>query len=554
MRISYRNLKRYREIGYVLIKYGFSFIVERLNIEGIAYKIPLFDPPEEIKNMTTGERMKRVLEELGPTYIKIGQILSTRKDLLDQDIIDEISKLRDDVEKFDSNIAIDIFKEEVGLSIEEIFLEFKEEPIAAASIGQVYEGVLKTGEEVIVKIQRPNIEKIIKSDLEILRTIANTLKDLKKDFNLDLVQMIEEFQTQLMRELDYTFEAINATKFSRIFKNSDEVYIPKVYSEYNTKKILVMEKVNGTKLSDVEKIRRLGYNTKTIVEIGVRSFFTQVLSHGFFHADPHPGNIFVVAKNKIAYIDFGMIGIIDNKTLNQLNEIALAGVEKNVDKIIYLLIEMDALNGEADIKGLRQDLLYLIHYYYDISIEKINVTDILNELFRFFRQYKIVMPAQFVTLAKTVITLEGTSRTLNTDFSFGSMGKEFMKHHYKSKFNPKNVVLSSRQNVEEILLDIKTIPKQLKAILKNIERNNIKMQIEDVKMTRLENCIVELTSQISLSLVLASIIVGSSLIIASPNIENNIWIKFTAIAGFFISFIIGLCLVIRSIRSKYKKD
>ncbi|WP_236876446.1 ABC1 kinase family protein [Clostridioides difficile] len=363
MRISYRNLKRYREIGYVLIKYGFSFIVERLNIEGIAYKIPLFDPPEEIKNMTTGERMKRVLEELGPTYIKIGQILSTRKDLLDQDIIDEISKLRDDVEKFDSNIAIDIFKEEVGLSIEEIFLEFKEEPIAAASIGQVYEGVLKTGEEVIVKIQRPNIEKIIKSDLEILRTIANTLKDLKKDFNLDLVQMIEEFQTQLMRELDYTFEAINATKFSRIFKNSDEVYIPKVYSEYNTKKILVMEKVNGTKLSDVEKIRRLGYNTKTIVEIGVRSFFTQVLSHGFFHADPHPGNIFVVAKNKIAYIDFGMIGIIDNKTLNQLNEIALAGVEKNVDKIIYLLIEMDALNGEADIKGLRQDLLYLIHYY-----------------------------------------------------------------------------------------------------------------------------------------------------------------------------------------------
>ncbi|MDV9628212.1 AarF/UbiB family protein [Clostridioides difficile] len=388
MRISYRNLKRYREIGYVLIKYGFSFIVERLNIEGIAYKIPLFDPPEEIKNMTTGERIKRVLEELGPTYIKIGQILSTRKDLLDQDIIDEISKLRDDVEKFDSNIAIEIFKEEVGLSIEEIFLEFKEEPIAAASIGQVYEGILRTGEEVIVKIQRPNIEKIIKSDLEILRTIANTLKDLKKDFNLDLVQMIEEFQTQLMRELDYTFEAINATKFSRIFKNSDEVYIPKIYSEYNTKKILVMEKVNGTKLSDVEKIKRLGYNTKTIVEIGVRSFFTQVLSHGFFHADPHPGNIFVVAKNKIAYIDFGMIGIIDNKTLNQLNEIALAGVEKNVDKIIYLLMEMDALNGEADIKGLRQDLLYLIHYYYDISIEKINVTDILNELLDFLDSTK----------------------------------------------------------------------------------------------------------------------------------------------------------------------
>lgn len=552
MRISYRHLKRYREIAYVLIKYGFSFIVEKLNIEGIAYKIPIFDTTENIKNMSTGERLTFALEELGPTYIKIGQILSTRKDLLDQDIIDELSKLRDDTGKFPTGIALEIFEEEIGQGVKQVFSHFNEEPIAAASIGQVYEATLNTGEEVIIKVQRPNIENTIKSDLEILKTIAVTLKDLKKDFKIDLVEIIEEFETQLLRELDYTFEAISATKFRKMFKDSDEVYIPEVYLEWCTKKVLVMEKVKGIKLSDIEKIKSLGWDAKNIANIGVRSFFVQILSDGFFHADPHPGNIFIIGKNKISYIDFGMIGIIDNKTLKMLNEISLAVVDKNVDKIIYLLLEMDALSSESNISGFRQDLLYLIHYYYDVPLEKISATEILNEVFRFFRKYNVVLPNQLIILAKTVITLEGTARLLNPKFSLDSLSKEFLKHYYKHKLKLKDLITDSRQNIEEVVLDLKSIPKQLKTILRNIERNNIKLNIEDVKMTKLESVIVELTSQMSLTLVLAAIIIGSSLILASPNIEKNIWIKYTAMSGFFISFLIGLFLVIRSIRSKYK--
>ncbi len=496
--------------------------------------------------------MTFALEELGPTYIKIGQILSTRKDLLDQDIIDELSKLRDDTGKFPTGIALEIFEEEIGQGVKQVFSHFNEEPIAAASIGQVYEATLNTGEEVIIKVQRPNIENTIKSDLEILKTIAVTLKDLKKDFKIDLVEIIEEFETQLLRELDYTFEAISATKFRKMFKDSDEVYIPEVYLEWCTKKVLVMEKVKGIKLSDIEKIKSLGWDAKNIANIGVRSFFVQILSDGFFHADPHPGNIFVIGKNKISYIDFGMIGIIDNKTLKMLNEISLAVVDKNVDKIIYLLLEMDALSSESNISGFRQDLLYLIHYYYDVPLEKISATEILNEVFRFFRKYNVVLPNQLIILAKTVITLEGTARLLNPKFSLDSLSKEFLKHYYKHKLKLKDLITDSRQNIEEVVLDLKSIPKQLKSILRNIERNNIKLNIEDVKMTKLESVIVELTSQMSLTLVLAAIIIGSSLILASPNIEKNIWIKYTAMSGFFISFLIGLFLVIRSIRSKYK--
>lgn len=553
MRISYRNIKRYKEIIRILIKYGFSYIVEKLNIEGVAYKIPITNPSEEIKQMSTGEKIRRAFEELGPTYVKLGQILSTRKDLLDQDIVDELSLLRDSVEPFDTDIAKEIFKEEIGLDIEKVFNEFNPTPIGAASIGQVYEAKLQNGEDVIIKIQRPNIESRIKSDLEILKGMVLAFKDGNKDSSIDAIQIIEEFQTQLMRELDYNFEAINAMKFRRMFENSREVYIPKIYGEFTTKKVLVMEKIIGVKLNDTKKIKELNWDTKIISDIGIKSLFKQVFEYGFFHADPHPGNIFVVSQNTISYIDFGMVGIVDRNTLNALNEIAVALVEKNVDRVIYILTEMDVINNEVDIIGLRQDLLYLIHYYYDVPIEKINISDIMNEVFRFFRRYKVSIPSQLSTLAKAVITLEGTGRDLNPNFSVASIGKEFMRHYYINKFNPQNAFLKSKHAAEEMILDIKTIPKQMRGILRNIEKNNVKLQLEDIKFTSLEEIMRDLTTQMSLSLVLASIIVGSSLIISSPNINNNIWIRFTALSGFFISFIIGILIVVKIIRIQYKK-
>lgn len=553
MKISYKNLKRYKEIVNILIKYGFTYIAEKLNIEGIAYKIPITTPHNEIQEMSTGEKIRRTIEELGPTYIKIGQILSTRKDLLDQDIINELSKLRDNVEVYDTDIAKDIFKQELGFDINDVFIDFNENPIGSASIGQVYEAKLNYGEEVIIKIQRPNIEETIKSDLEVLKTIAIALKDLNNDIDIDLISVVEEFQNQLLRELDYNFEAINAIKFKKMFKDTEEVYIPKIYSEYSSKRVLVMEKIKGVKLNDIETIKALGWDTKKISEIGIRSLFKQIFEHGFFHADPHPGNIFILNEDTISYIDFGMVGIIDRNTLNYLDEITIAVVEKNIDKIIYILTEMNSINTDIDIRGLRQDLLYLIHYYYDAPIERINIGDILNEVFRFLRRYKVNIPSQLSTLAKTIITLEGTARQLNPEFTVSSIGKEFMKHYYLNKVNVERILLDSKHNIEELILDVKTIPKQMKGILRNIEKNNIKITIEEVKLTKLERRINDMATTLSLSLVLASMVVGSSLIISSANISGNSWIMIIAGMGFLLSFIVGILLVIKILRSKYKR-
>lgn len=551
MRISYKNFKRYKEIVQILVKYGFSFIVEKLNIEGVAYKLPITNCSEEIKNMSTATKIRCVIEELGPTYIKLGQLLSTRKDLFEQDIIDELSKLRDSVEPFDTNIAKDIFKNETGLDIKDVFKEFNDIPIGSASIGQVYEGKLINNEDVIVKIQRPNIEETIKSDIEILKGIIAALKDLYKD--IDLSEVIEEFQTQLIRELDYNFEAMNAIKFKKIFEDSKEVYIPSVYTEYSTKKVLIMEKVIGIKLSDISKIRDIGWSTKDIAEIGVRSLFKQIFEYGFFHADPHPGNIFVVSRNCISYIDFGMIGIIDNKTLNFLNNISIAISNKNIDRIIHLLIDMGMLSSDVNENAIRQDLLYLIHYYYDTQIEKIRISNILNEIFSFFRKYKVNIPSQLSMLAKTILTLEGTARSLNPEFSISSVAKEFIKYYYVNKLSVDKILFRVKDSTEEVFFDMKVIPKQIKSILRNLENNNLKIQMEDIKFTSLERCISNLATKLSLSLVLASMVVGSSLIISSDNINQNIWIKIVAITGFFISFIIGILLVIEIFRSQYKK-
>ena len=389
--------------------------------------------------------------------------------------------------------------------------------------------------------------------MEILKTIAGAVKDFNKDLNVDIQGIIEDFETQLLRELDYNFEAINGLKFQNIFANTKEVYIPKVYMEYTTKKVLVLEKIVGVKLSDIGKMKELGWDTNKISEIGINSIFKQIFEYGFFHADPHPGNIFVINEDCIAYIDFGMIGIIDKKTLNILNSITLATVDRNIDRIIYLMMELDLISYDTNLNGLRQDLLYLMHYYYDVPIDKLNLGDILNEVFRFCRTYKIAMPPQLVLLVKSLITLEGTARELNPNFSITIAGKSFMRYYYLNRFNPQNLVKESKQSAQEAIADMKVIPKQLKGILRNIERNNIKIHIEDVKFAKLEKTITDLATKLSLSLVLAALLVGSSLIIASPNVNNSLWVKILAFSGFIVSFLVGILLVIKIVRSEYIK-
>lgn len=551
MRISYKYLGRYKEIAGVLIKYGFGFIVDRLNKDSMTAKVVGHGPSIKSKSMTTAQRLKCALEELGPTYIKIGQILSTRKDIFDDEIIGELSKLRDNVEMFDNDVAMAILDEELGFPRDQVFSYISQDPIAAASIGQVYEAKLLDGRKVVIKIQRPGIESTIKADISILKNLASSLNSIKKDFNLDVEELIKEMEIQLLRELDYKFESVNGVKLGKIFKNSSEVFIPEIFSDYTSKKILVMEKVKGICLSELDQHYLDDQEKKRIVDIGVRSFFRQVMTCGFFHADPHPGNMYILDDGRLAYIDFGMIGLIDDKTLGYLNQLIIASTNKNIDKIIRVLTDMDAMSVDINTEGLRRDLLYLIHYYYDIPFDRLRITDILDEVFRFMRNHKIKLPSQLIILGKTVITLEGTSRGLYNDFSVESIANSYLKYYREEKVDIKRNLLRLKSNVDEYYYEWITVPGQIKTILSILEKNNMKLELGELKSPSLDNSIKKFTTQMSMSIMLAACIVGSSLILASSNIQNSIMIKYVSIIGFMISFVIGITLVFLIFRNNY---
>lgn len=553
MRVSYKHLSRYKEIATVLVKYGFGFIVDKLNKDSVAGKVITKSPNSSIKSMTTGQRLRHAFEELGPTYIKIGQIISTRKDLFDNDIIEELSQLRDNVEPFDNSVAMDILKEELACEIEEVFEYISEQPIAAASIGQVYGARLTNGKNAVIKIQRPSIENIIKSDIDILKRLAGNLDFFKKDWNIDAKELISEMEVQLIRELDYKFEAVNGIKLGEIFKESREVFIPEIYNDYTTKRLLVMEKVDGICLSEIDDYNIDDAQKKRIIDIGVKSFFRQVMTCGFFHADPHPGNIFILDDGKLAYVDFGMIGLIDEKTLRYLNQLIISSTNKNTDQIIRILTDMNAISGDINNEILRRDLLYLIHYYYDIPLDKLSIAEILDEVFRFMRNHKIVLPSQLVLLGKTVITLEGTSRGLYKDFSVESIANAYLKYYREEKLDIKRSMGNLKANIDEYYYDFITVPGQIKGILNILEKNNLKLDIGEFEAPTLEESLRKFTTQVSMSITLAACIVGSSLILASSNIEKSRTIKYVSIAGFIISFIIGITLVFLMLKNNFNK-
>ena len=555
MRVSYKYLGRYREIATVLIKYGFGFIVDKLNKESVAGNVTTHGPGSSVKKMTTGQRLRFAFEELGPTYIKIGQIISTRKDLFDDDIISELSKLRDDVEQFDDYIAMDLLDKELGVSRKEVFSYISESPIAAASIGQVYSARLKDGTDVVIKIQRPNIESTIKADIEILKRLSSNLEFLKKEWNVDIYDLISEMEMQLVRELDYKFEEVNGTKLRNIFKDSKEVFIPRIYDEYTTKRLLVMEKVNGLCLSDISSHKLSDDKKKKIVDIGVRSFFRQVMTCGFFHADPHPGNIFVMDDMRLAYIDFGMVGLIDDKTLGQLNQLILAATDKNVDKIIRILADMGAISKSSNDEGLKRDLLYLVHYYFDIPFDRLRISEVLDEAFRFMRNHRVSLPSQLVILGKTMITLEGTSRGLYKEFSAETIASSYIRYYKHEKLDIRRNVNNLKSGFDEYYFDLVSVPGQLKNIISILEKNELKLDIGEMRSPKIEENIRKFTTQVSMAIMLTACIVGSSLILASENIQKSRTIKFVGICGFILSFIIGLALVFLIFKNNYhRKD
>ena len=424
-----RHLRRYQEIVSVLIRNGFGFIIfEHMGLGGNRANT-------NVDLVQLGQRVRQALGELGPTFMKIGQFASTRPDIVPKPIIRELEKLQDMAPLIRFVDVQRMVEQELGAPIIGLFREFDPSPLAAASIGQVHYAVLHTGEPVVVKVQRPNISTVIQTDLEILKDIVTLIEQrLPRAKDYALHRMLGEFSGWLEKELDYTIEGKNAEKMAKGFEKDPQVIIPRIFWEYTTSRVLTMAYIDGVKLNDRQKIAALHYDEKTIVASISKALLLQILRDGFFHGDPHPGNIFVLSGGRIAFVDFGIVGNLTPTMKTRFANLISAMTRHNTKTMVKAMLQLGVVPQNVDIERLRQDLDGLRKKHLDVPIGQTSLPELVNGLLNMAFHYQIEIPSDFILLGKSLLTLEGIVRDLDPTMSVAELAKPFRYQLIKKQF------------------------------------------------------------------------------------------------------------------------
>ncbi len=514
-----RHIGRYRDIAVALLRHGFGIVVEEIGIaQLLSFPQRLFFEPKNKDAKTVGERIKLVLQELGPTFVKLGQIASTRPDLIPEEIVSELEKLQDQVPPFSFQAVCDIIQEELGDELDRIFQHFEEIPVAAASIGQVHRAILRSGEKVAVKVQRPNIARVIETDLEILQDLAVLAEHrLEWAARYKIREMVDEFSKSLRAELDYTIECRNAEKIANQFKNDPAVYVPKVFWEYSTKKVLTMEYVDGVKLNEPDQLKQKGYNAKILAERLAKAIFQQIFHHGFFHGDPHPGNVLVLPGEVIAFIDFGMVGWLTPEMKYHFSSLVIALMRQSTDGVIKAILRMGLVSDDVNMAQLRDDVEQLREKYYGVPLSQISLGEAVNDLFRTAFRHSIRIPADLTVLGKTLLTVEGIVEKLDPAFSIFDIAEPFGRRLLKERLHPKNVAETLWKRVSHVGEMLVDLPRHMKEATLLIKRGKLRIEmavpeIELVlrKLDRISNRLSFSIVLLAFSIIMAGVIIGSS--------------------------------------------
>ncbi|WP_179134621.1 ABC1 kinase family protein [Oceanobacillus timonensis] len=550
-----RHIQRYRQILIAFSRNGFGYIVKELGLQKVV-SLPerVLKGKKEIHSKTTGERIRLFLEELGPTFVKLGQIASTRNDLIPQDIIKELEKLQDQVGQIPYADIQEIIERELGEPIHTVFKTFNQEPLAAASIGQVHYAVLQNGEEVAVKVQRPNIEQKIHTDLEILMnfaSLAETRLDWAKQYKI--TEIIEEFKTSILAELDYTLEGRNAHKIAMNFKNDKEgVKVPDVHWEFTTERVLTMEFVKGIKLDENVQLVQEGYQPKIIAEKLIHNLFEQILLDGFFHADPHPGNVMVLPGHQLLFMDFGMVGRLTPLMKEHLTDMIIALARQNTHAIVKAIYRMGVVPDEVNDDMMRADIEELRDKYYDVPFSQVSLGEAVNDLFSVASKHQIRIPADLSLVGKTLITLEGTVERLDPDISIVKIAQPFGKRLIKEKYRPKKIaeeVYEQADDYKDIILDF---PEHVNAVYKLIRKGKVPLEISVSRVEMILKKLDRISNRLSFSIVLLSfsIIMVGLIIGSSISGESSYFWSFPVIEiGFVVAVLMFIWLIFAIFRS-----
>lgn len=549
-----RSIRRYRTILGILIKYGFGQVVEQLNINfylELGRRIVTFGgAPREIERLTPPERMRLAMEELGPTFIKLGQLLSTRPDVIPKEYIDEFRKLQDEVPSFSfEEFSIQI-RQELGRPIEAVFAELDPLPIAAASIAQVHRGRLITGEEVVVKVRRPGIERVVETDVDILLGLAYLVeRHLPAAAIYDPVGMVREFDRTIGREMDFSREGHTIDRFAANFAGDPTIHVPKVFWTCTGETVLTMEFVDGIKVSDIPRLVAAGCDLKVIARNGADAFLKQVLVHGYFHGDPHPGNVFILAGNTICMLDYGMVGRLGEDLKFQLVDLLVAVLQRDVDSVISQLLYSGDLMDEVNLRRLKRDMTGFIDDYYEIPLREIKVGRLLGEFVEILTRYRIKFPADLMLLAKALVTMEGVGRQLDPEFNMIDHLRPFMEQMVRERITPGSLSRDLLRVAHGYGSLLKHLPRDIKELLNRINRNKFKIDLEHRGLEKFITDLDKASNRLSFSLLIAALIIGSSIIMQTG--KGPLLLGFPALGffGYSIAGFLGLWLAIAILRS-----
>lgn len=551
------HLHRYRQIAEVLTKHGFGYL---LGVMGLDRFLPfhqdlLAEFPGN-QTFTPPQHIRTAMEELGATFIKLGQLLSTRPDLLPPEYVAEFARLQDEAPPFDSDSAVEVIESELGQPIEAIFAQFDREPMAAASIGQVHAARLLNGNDVIIKIRRPGVVKQVEEDLEILHNLAAALNrrwEFAKRY--DLLGLTQEFAMSLRSELDYIHEGQNAERFATNFATDPTVQIPRIFWETTTSRVLTQERVHGVKVSEISAIDNFGIDRAELAKCGTRAILKMIFEDGFFHGDLHPGNFFVLPDGRFGLVDFGLAGTVNEKTQDYLANLILALTRQDYDRLTEAVLEMEVTKQRVNRAELRRDLEYLVKPYIGLPLGQINLSPLFNDAFVIIRHHRLNLPPHLALLVKTIVMAEGIGKRLDPDFHLTEVIEPYAERLMLRLFSPRRMAKQLRQASIDVARLSVQIPQHLRHILGEIERGGFEIGMKPGTFEPLISRLERLANRIVLGVIAAAFIVGLSILLSVFRPAGwEHWAGRMFAVGFFFAVVLGLYLAWSILRSGGSKS
>jgi ubiquinone biosynthesis protein len=550
---TYRHMQRYRQILTVLFKYGFGDLVVALKIEQyleIGLQMISRKRREKIETLSRAVRVRMVLEELGPTFLKMGQILSTRPDILPVEFMQELSKLQDEVPPFPYSEVKATIQKELNKSVGQKFSSFDEQPLAAASIGQVHKAKMPDGKNVVVKIQRPGIQRTIKVDLEIMMHLAGLMELHLEGWDIQRpTRIVEEFARTLEKELDYTLEAAHMERFARQFEDEPAVYVPQVYREATTSRVLTMEHISGIKASDIDRLEKEGLDRSEIARQGLILIMKQIFVHGFFHADPHPGNIFVLPDNVICYIDFGMMGRLDLETRERFADLIMSIVHRDEREATKVLLRLTLSEEEPNYPALQKDTAEFMDKHCYRPLKDVELGALLHQLLEMATRHRLGVPPDLFLMIKALSTVEGLGRILDPDLDVIEQATPFIKHIQLNRIHPRRIAKDMASSGTDLFHLLKDIPGEVRTILKLARQGKVKIEFEHRGLEPMIAANDRISNRLSFAVVLASLVIGSGLIVLSGIPPKWHEIPVIGLTGFLVAGAMGFWLLISIMRS-----